>query len=72
MELQSGNLYTIQGVEYLVLSTYENYALLLNNASSEFNGSGNVVLIQQLDNKNARVIKDKEEIKSIIDKMTNN
>lgn len=71
MELQTGSFYTIQGVEYLVLSTFEKYALLLNNSSSEINGSGNVVLVQQLDNKNARVVKDKEEIKTIIEKMTN-
>lgn len=72
MELQTGSFYTIQGVEYFVLSTFEKYALLLNNSSSELNGSGNVILIEQLDNKNAKVIKDKDQIKSIIDKMMNN
>ena len=72
MELKTGSFYTIQGVEYFVLSTFEKYALLLNNSSSELNGSGNVILIEQLDNKNAKVIKDKDQIKSIIDKMMNN
>lgn len=46
--------------------------LAFKQLKPELNGSGNVILIEKLDNKNAKVIKDKEQIKSIIDKMMNN
>ena len=72
MEIQSGEFYKIQGIEYIVLATYEKYAMLINNSDSEVNGSGNIIIIEKLDNMNAKVVKDKVTITYVIQQILKN
>lgn len=72
MEIQSGEFYKIQGIEYIVLATYEKYAMLINNSDSEVNGSGNIIIIEKLDNKKAKVVKDKVTITYVIQQILKN
>ena len=57
--MEVGNTCKINGIEYIVLATFEKYSMLLNNSESEINGSGNVIIVEDIDGKNAKVIKDK-------------
>ena len=40
--------------------------MLLNNSESEINGSGNVIIVEDIDGKNAKVIKDKMTIAYVV------
>ncbi|MBQ9792538.1 MAG: hypothetical protein IJW32_02170 [Clostridia bacterium] len=64
--MEVGNTCKINGIEYIVLATFEKYSMLLNNAESEVNGSGNVIIVEDIDGKNARVVKDKMTIAYVV------
>lgn len=64
--MEVGNTCKINGIEYIVLATFEKYSMLLNNAESEINGSGNVIIVEDIDGKNARVVKDKMTIAYVV------
>ena len=52
--MEVGNTCKINGIEYIVLATFEKYSMLLNNSESEINGSGNVIIVEDIDGKNAK------------------
>ncbi|MBQ3213987.1 MAG: hypothetical protein IJB10_03160 [Clostridia bacterium] len=64
--MEVGNTCKINGIEYIVLATFEKYSMLLNNSESEINGSGNVIIVEDIDGKNAKVIKDKMTIAYVV------
>lgn len=64
--MEIGNTYKINGIDYIVIATFEKYSMLLNNAESELNGAGNVIIVEDLDGKNVKVVKDKMTIAYVV------
>ena len=64
--MEIGNTYKINGIDYIVIATFEEYSMLLNNAESELNGAGNVIIVEDLDGKNVKVVKDKMTIAYVV------
>ena len=64
--MEVGNTCKINGIDYIVIATFEKYSMLLNNAESELNGSGDIIIVEELDGKNAKVVKDKMTIAYVV------
>ena len=64
--MEVGNVCKINGIEYIVLANFKKYSMLLNNAESELNGAGDVIIVEDLDGKNAKVVKDKVTIAYVV------
>ena len=64
--MEIGNTYKINGIDYIVIATFEKYSMLLNNAESELNGAGDVIIVEDLDGKNVKVVKDKMTIAYVV------
>lgn len=67
--IENGKLYTIDNKDYMVMSTYEDYAMLLNVTETAEEGSGDMIIVQSLPNDSAKVIKDDELLTQIINNM---
>lgn len=64
--MEVGTICKINSIEYIVLAQYKKYSMLLNNANSEMNGAGNVILVEDIDGNNAKVVKDKAKIAYVV------
>ena len=69
--VEEGAVYNINNKNYAVIATYEDFAMLLNTANSTLNGSGDIILVEVLENSQFKVIKDKVRIATIVQKMIN-
>ena len=66
MNIQEGDIFTIHGLEHVVIGCYDKYVLLLNNSQSELNGSGNIILVEPISKDNFKVVKDKKIIADVV------
>ena len=69
--IENGKVYSINNRDYIVVSTFEDYAMLLNITETEEQGSGNMIVVQVDQDGNATVIKDKELLTHIVNNMLN-